>query len=162
RVTLCGEESFGTSSEHAREKDGLWAVLFWLDLLAARGETLPAILKAHWAEYGRDFFQREDYDIPDADNAAAVMRELEAALPKLGGTSVGGITLDAADSFTYTDPVDGSVSRNQGLRLTTRDGSRMVFRLSGTGTRGATLRVYLERHETDAAKQQQAAAVALA
>lgn len=157
KVTLCGEESFGTSSSHAREKDGLWAVLFWLNLLAVRGEPLPVIMRKHWAEYGRDFFLREDYDIPDATKATTVMRELEAALPKLPGKD--GIV--AADSFTYTDPVDGSVSRNQGLRLTTRDGGRMVFRLSGTGTRGATLRVYLERHEPDASKQGGSAATAL-
>ena len=158
KVTLCGEESFGTSSSHAREKDGVWAVLFWLDLLAARREPLPAIMRKHWAEYGRDFFLREDYDIPDAAQAATVMRELEAALPRIAGKD--GIA--SADSFTYTDPVDGSVSRNQGLRLTTDDGGRMVFRLSGTGTRGATLRVYLERHEPDISKQGASAVAALA
>ena len=158
KVSLCGEESFGTSSSHAREKDGLWAVLFWLNLLAVRGEPLPVIMGKHWAEYGRDFFLREDYEIPDAAKAAEVMRALETALPRLPGTH--GIA--AADSFTYTDPVDGSVSRNQGLRLTTSDGGRMVFRLSGTGTRGATLRVYLERHEPDTSKQSGSAVVALA
>jgi phosphoglucomutase len=157
KVTLCGEESFGTSSSHAREKDGLWAVLFWLDLLAARREPLPVIMRKHWAEYGRDFFLREDYDIPDAAKAATVMRELEAALPQLPGKH--GIA--STDSFTYTDPVDGSVSRNQGLRLTTDDRGRMVFRLSGTGTRGATLRVYLERHEPDVSKQPGSAVAAL-
>ena len=162
KVTLCGEESFGTSSSHAREKDGLWAALFWLDLLAARRKPLPAILHQHWAEYGRDFFLREDYDIPDAAKAAQVMRELEAALPSLPGKSAAGATLASADSFTYTDPVDGSISRNQGLRIATRDGGRMVFRLSGTGTRGATLRVYLERHEPDVAKQRVSAVSALA
>jgi len=158
KVTLCGEESFGTSSSHAREKDGLWAVLFWLNLLAVRREPLPAIMRKHWAEYGRDFFLREDYDIPDAARAADVMRRLEAALPDL--QSKDGIA--SADSFTYTDPVDGSVSRNQGIRVSTRDGGRMVFRLSGTGTRGATLRVYLERHEPDVSKQGAAAVTALA
>ena len=158
KVTLCGEESFGTSSSHAREKDGLWAVLFWLDLMAARREPLPVIMRKHWAEYGRDFFLREDYDIPDAAQAAEVMRALEAALPRLPGKD--GIA--TADSFTYTDPVDGSVSRNQGLRLSTRDGGRMVFRLSGTGTRGATLRIYLERHEPDVSKQGAPAVAALA
>ena len=162
KITLCGEESFGTSSNHAREKDGLWAVLFWLNLLAVRREPLPAILRQHWAEYGRDFFLREDYAIPDAAQAAEVMRELEAALPKLAGKDAGGVRIASADSFTYTDPVDGSVSRNQGLRLITADGGRMVFRLSGTGTRGAILRVYLERHEADAAKQKQPAIAALA
>jgi phosphoglucomutase len=125
--------------------------------LAARREPLPVIMRKHWAEYGRDFFLREDYDIPDAAKAATVMRELEAALPQLPGKH--GIA--STDSFTYTDPVDGSVSRNQGLRLTTDDRGRMVFRLSGTGTRGATLRVYLERHEPDVSKQPGSAVAAL-
>lgn len=162
RISLCGEESFGTSSDHAREKDGLWAALFWLNLLAVRQEPLPAILHRHWAEYGRDFFLREDYDIPDAAKAAEVMHTLEAALPSLAGKSAAGVTFGSADSFTYEDPVDGSVSRNQGLRLFTADGGRMVFRLSGTGTRGATLRVYLGRHELDVAKQKLSAVEALA
>ena len=162
KVTLCGEESFGTSSLHCREKDGLWAVLFWLDLLAARRQPLPVILREHWADYGRDFFQREDYDIPDAEGAARLMQELQASLPTLAGRSVGEVSIASADSFTYADPIDGSVSKNQGIRVFTRDGARMVFRLSGTGTRGATLRVYLERHVTDAAAQMQSAAQALA
>ncbi|MGE5624162.1 MAG: alpha-D-glucose phosphate-specific phosphoglucomutase [Bacillota bacterium] len=161
KVTLCGEESFGTSSVHCREKDGLWAVLFWLDLLAARRESLPAILTAHWAEFGRDFFIREDYHIPDGTRAAEVMKQLEASLPALAGKHAGGISVESAGSFTYMDPVDGSVSKNQGLQLFTRDGGRMVFRLSGTGTRGATLRVYLERHEPDPAKHKQTAKNAL-
>ncbi|HEU5399469.1 MAG TPA: alpha-D-glucose phosphate-specific phosphoglucomutase, partial [Gammaproteobacteria bacterium] len=162
RITLCGEESFGTSSDHAREKDGLWAALFWLNLLAVRQEPLPTILRAHWTEYGRDFFLREDYDIPDAAAAARVMRELEAALPSLAGRSAAGVTFASADSFTYEDPVDGSVSRNQGLRLFTTVGGRLVFRLSGTGTRGATLRVYLGRHEREVSKQGMSAVEALA
>ena len=162
KVTLCGEESFGTSSNHAREKDGLWAVLFWLDLLAARREPLPTILKSHWAEYGRDYFIREDYHIPDGTRAAHVMRELETALPQIAGRDVCGLRIASAASFTYTDPVDGSVSRNQGLQVFTSGDGRMVFRLSGTGTRGATLRIYLERHEPDSAKQAQTAATALA
>lgn len=162
KVTLCGEESFGTSSLHCREKDGLWAVLFWLDLLAARREPLPAILKAHWAEYGRDFFQREDYEIPDAERAGRVMKELKASLPSLANRNSDGMDIASADSFSYEDPIGGSVSKNQGIRVFTKDGARMVFRLSGTGTRGATLRVYLERHETDTAKQGQTAKTALA
>ncbi len=162
KVTLCGEESFGTSSVHAREKDGLWAVLFWLDLLAARREPLPVILKKHWADYGRDYFLREDYDIPDADKAAQVMKELQASLPTLAGTSAGSVRIASADSFTYTDPVDGSVSQNQGIRVFTDAGERVVFRLSGTGTRGATLRVYLERHEPDVTRQGKTARDALA
>ena len=162
KVTLCGEESFGTSSNHAREKDGVWAVLFWLNVLAVRREPLPQILRSHWAEYGRDFFQREDYEIPDTARAGEVMKSLEAALPRLRGKSVGGVRIVSADSFTYEDPIDHSVSRNQGLRVFTADGGRMSFRLSGTGTRGATLRVYLERHETDTVKQGQTAKAALA
>ena len=161
RVTLCGEESFGTSSNHAREKDGLWAVLFWLNLLAVRQEPLPMILRKHWAEYGRDFFLREDYDIPDAGKAAQLMSELTASLSSLVGKNVAGLTIASADNFAYTDPVDGSVSRNQGIRLLTQDDSRMVFRLSGTGTRGATLRVYLERYEPDVSKQNVSAVSAL-
>ena len=161
KVTLCGEESFGTSSNHAREKDGVWAVLFWLNILAVRREPLPQILKSHWAEYGRDFFLREDYEIPDTAHAAEVMKSLEVALPGLAGKSADGIQIESADSFTYTDPVDGGVSKNQGLRVFTADGGRMSFRLSGTGTRCATLRVYLERHERDAAKQGQTAKTAL-
>ena len=162
KVTLCGEESFGTSSDHAREKDGLWAVLFWLNLLAVRAEPLNAILHKHWMEYGRDFFQREDYFVPDAKRAEAVMRGLEGGVTDLAGRKLGAVTVASADSFGYTDPVDGSVSRNQGVRVFTHDGARMVFRLSGTGTRGATLRVYLERHEPDAAKHDQTPASALA
>lgn len=162
KVTLCGEESFGTSSSHAREKDGVWAVLFWLNILAVRREPLPQILISHWAEYGRDFFQREDYEIPDTARAAEVMKWLEASLPGLGGKSIGGLRVESADSFTYEDPIDHSVSRNQGLRVFTADGGRMSFRLSGTGTRGATLRVYLERHETDTSKHGQTAQAALA
>ena len=162
KVTLCGEESFGTSSSHCREKDGLWAVLFWLDLLAARRQPLRVILQEHWADYGRDFFQREDYEIPDAERAANLMKELQASLPTLADRSAGGISIASADSFTYEDPIDQSVSRNQGVRVFTKDGARMAFRLSGTGTRGATLRVYLEQHETDAAKQARTAKTALA
>ena len=161
KITLCGEESFGTSSTHAREKDGLWAVLFWLNILAVRQEPLPQILKSHWAEYGRDYFMREDYDIADAGQARQLMQELEAALPKLAGRELQGLRIASAGSFTYTDPVDGSVSRNQGLQLTTEDGGRMVFRLSGTGTRGATLRIYLERQELNPARQDMTPGMAL-
>lgn len=162
KVTLCGEESFGTSSNHAREKDGLWAVLFWLNLLAARRQSVQEILTEHWQQYGRDFFQREDYFIADADAAHTAVRELGERLPGLAGTRVNGLNIEMADSFNYHDPVDGSESRDQGLRVTTTDGGRIVYRLSGTGTRGATLRVYLERHEANPAKQPLAASVALA
>lgn len=162
KVTLCGEESFGTSSSHAREKDGLWAALFWLDLIAACRKPVPVILQEHWAEFGRDYFIREDYDIPDAAQAARVMKELEVVLPKLTGAEAAGLRMASGMSFTYTDPVDGSVSRNQGIQVGMADGARMVFRLSGTGTRGATLRVYLEKHEPDVARQGETAKAALA
>jgi phosphoglucomutase len=161
-VTLCGEESFGTSSSHAREKDGLWAVLFWLNLLAVRREPVAEILRKHWAEFGRDFFLREDYFIPASDQADRIMHELENATAGLGGRTFADLRITRADNFSYTDPVDGSVSRDQGIRLFTDDGGRIAFRLSGTGTRGATLRVYLERHETDLTKQGISALVALA
>lgn len=161
RITLCGEESFGTSSNHAREKDGLWAVLFWLNLLAVRKRSVQEILAEHWRQYGRDFFQREDYFIADADSARELMQGLDARLASLPGKQMGGLTIQSADNFTYRDPVDGSESRNQGLRITTTDGARIVYRLSGTGTHGATLRVYLERHEPDVAKQSIAASAAL-
>jgi len=152
KITLCGEESFGTSSNHAREKDGLWAVLFWLNLLAARGQSVQEILTDHWQEFGRDYFQREDYFIAENATAQDLMQNLEARLPRLPGTRVQGIQIESADSFSYRDPVDGSESHNQGLRIITGDGGRIVFRLSGTGTRGATLRVYLERYEPDSAR----------
>jgi phosphoglucomutase len=161
KVTLCGEESFGTSSNHAREKDGLWAVLFWLNLLAARKQSVQEILAQHWREYGRDFFQREDYFIADAGAAQTLIAGLDKRLASLSGTNVNGIDIERADNFSYRDPVDGSESRNQGLRIMTRDGGRIVYRLSGTGTRGATLRVYLERYEPDVTRQSASAPDAL-
>lgn len=161
KVTLCGEESFGTSSNHAREKDGLWAVLFWLNLLAVRQQSVQEILTQHWREYGRDFFQREDYFIADADAAQALIGDLGNRLADLPGARISGIEIEHADSFSYRDPVDGSESRNQGLRINTRDGGRIVYRLSGTGTRGATLRVYLERYEPDVSRQSAPAPEAL-
>lgn len=162
KITLCGEESFGTSSNHALEKDGLWAVLFWLNLLAVRRQSVSDILKQHWQEYGRDFFQREDYFIDDADKARALVQEITARLPDLPGRQVGAHTIRTADSFNYRDPVDGSESRDQGLRITTESGARVVYRLSGTGTHGATLRVYLEKYEPDPTKQSLTASAALA
>lgn len=161
KITLCGEESFGTSSNHAREKDGLWAVLFWLNLLAVRKQSVLEILAEHWREYGRDFFQREDYFIADAGAAQTLIDDLGAQLAGLTGADINGIEIEHADSFSYRDPVDGSESRNQGLRITTRDGGRIVYRLSGTGTRGATLRVYLERYEPDVTRQSLPASDAL-
>jgi phosphoglucomutase len=146
RATLCGEESFGTGSDHVREKDGLWAILLWLNILAVRRESVAAILAAHWRRFGRNYFSRHDFEAIPADRAEAMMTALRAALPGLAGQSVEGMTIALADDFAYTDPVDGSVSARQGLRIVFADGSRIVLRLSGTGTEGATLRLYLERY----------------
>jgi len=162
RVTLCGEESFGTGSSHVREKDGLWAVLFWLNILAARRQSVEAIVRGHWAEYGRNFYSRHDYEGVDAASAARLMDELRERLEGLAGRQLGLLTVAYADDFGYTDPVDGSVSTGQGIRIGFDEGSRIVFRLSGTGTEGATLRVYLERFEADPARHQQDTQAALA
>ncbi len=146
-ATICGEESAGTGSDHVREKDGLWAVLLWLNILAARGESVDAIARDHWATYGRNYYARHDYEGIESERADALMAELRGKLDGLAGTQVAGLTIAAADDFAYTDPTDHSVSRNQGVRVLFEGGSRVVFRLSGTGTSGATLRVYLERYE---------------
>ncbi|WP_134724815.1 alpha-D-glucose phosphate-specific phosphoglucomutase [Paracoccus luteus] len=146
RVTICGEESAGTGSDHVREKDGLWAVLLWLNILAARRQPVAAIMAEHWARFGRDYYSRHDYESVPAEGANALMDRLRAMLAGLPGQSFAGLTVAAADDFTYHDPVDGSVSARQGIRVMFADDSRVVFRLSGTGTEGATLRVYLERH----------------
>lgn len=146
RVDLCGEESFGTSSSHAREKDGLWAVLFWLDLVAATGRPVSGLVTDHWARFGRHAFARHDWFIPDGEKARTVIRELEGRLTGLAGQPLAGSHITTADSFAYRDPVDDSISSGQGLRAFLEDGSRVVFRLSGTGTEGATLRIYLERY----------------
>ncbi len=143
-ATICGEESAGTGSDHVREKDGLWAVLLWLNILAVRRISIDALARDHWARFGRNYYARHDYEGIETDKAEALIAELTAALPSLPGRSFGPLTVAAADSFSYADPVDGSVSANQGLRVMFEDGSRIVFRLSGTGTEGATLRVYLE------------------
>ncbi|MCB1337949.1 MAG: alpha-D-glucose phosphate-specific phosphoglucomutase [Maritimibacter sp.] len=146
RVTLCGEESFGTGSSHVREKDGLWAVLLWLNILAERQTTVAEILKSHWQDFGRNYYSRHDYDALPVDKANAIVDGLRARLADLPGTEVEGMQIASADDFAYTDPVDGSVSKLQGLRIVFADGSRFVIRLSGTGTEGATLRLYLERY----------------
>ena len=161
-ITLCGEESAGTGSDHIREKDGLWAVLFWLNILAVRGESVEAILRDHWRRFGRHYHSRHDYEGVDASGAEALMRGLQARLATLPGTRVGELTVRSADDFAYTDPVDASVSTGQGIRIGFGDGARIVLRLSGTGTGGATLRVYLERFEPDAGRHSQDAPVALA
>ena len=150
--TLCGEESAGTGSDHVREKDGLWAVLFWLNILAVRGESVEAIVREHWQRFGRNVYSRHDYEGLDSDVARRLHVDLRDALPRLAGRTLPAGTVSGADDFAYTDPVDGSVSRGQGLRVFFDNGSRIVLRLSGTGTEGATLRVYLERYEADAAR----------
>lgn len=149
KATLCGEESFGTGSDHVREKDGLWAVLLWLNILARRKEPVDAIVRGHWARFGRNYYSRHDYEGVDAAAAERLMAGLRARLGSLPGTALAGLVLSAADDFSYTDPVDGSVSSQQGIRLLFDDGSRIVYRLSGTGTEGATLRVYIERFAPD-------------
>jgi phosphoglucomutase len=147
RVTICGEESAGTGSSHVREKDGLWAVLLWLNILAARQQSVDDIVRDHWATYGRNYYTRHDYEEVDAAVANALMDDLRQRLPTLAGESFEGQTVAYADDFSYQDPVDGSTSGRQGIRIGFADGSRIVLRLSGTGTVGATLRVYLERYE---------------
>ena len=148
RVTICGEESAGTGSSHVREKDGLWAVLLWLNILAVRrGESVEGIVRAHWAEHGRYFYSRHDYEEVDADAANALMADLRAGLGGLRGRRFGSLEVEEADDFSYHDPVDGSVSEHQGVRVFLSGGGRIVYRLSGTGTAGATLRVYLEDYE---------------
>ncbi len=145
-ATICGEESAGTGSDHVREKDGLWAVLLWLNILAIRKIPVADLAAEHWARFGRNYYARHDYEALPTDKANALIEELTLALPHLPGKTFGPLTIGTADSFSYVDPVDGSVSRNQGLRILFEGGSRVVFRLSGTGTEGATLRVYLERY----------------
>jgi phosphoglucomutase len=147
KATICGEESAGTGSDHIREKDGLWAVLLWLNILVARGISADALARDHWARFGRNYYARHDYEAIETERANALIATLTARLPSLPGARFGDLVVAAADSFAYTDPVDGSVSSNQGLRVLFEGGSRVVFRLSGTGTEGATLRVYLERYE---------------
>jgi phosphoglucomutase len=149
RITLCGEESFGTGSDHVREKDGLWAVLLWLNVLAVRRQSVAEIMREHWAEFGRNYYSRHDYEGIDSDVANALMSALRESLPGLPGREVAGLTVETADDFSYTDPVDGSIAERQGVRIGFVGGSRAVLRLSGTGTEGATLRVYLERYEPD-------------
>ncbi len=146
RATLCGEESFGTGSDHVREKDGLWAVLLWLNILAVRKEGVAEILAGHWRRFGRNYYSRHDYEALPVPVADAMMAALRESLPALPGREVEDMTIRAADDFAYTDPVDGSVSKGQGVRIVFADGSRIVLRLSGTGTEGATLRLYLERY----------------
>ena len=162
KATLCGEESYGTGSNHVREKDGLWAVLFWLNLVAVTGQSVEQLVRGVWQEHGRCVYSRHDYDGIPTEKANALMAELRAQLPSLAGQTIAGLRVAKADDFAYTDPVDGSVSQKQGVRVVLEDSSRVVFRLSGTGTEGATLRVYLERHEPDATRHDLPAQEALA
>ena len=162
KVTLCGEESFGTGSNHIREKDGLWAVLFWLNILAARRQSVAEIVRQHWAEYGRNFYTRHDYEELEMAAAQGVMQHLEQQFAILPGQQFGSFRVTSCDNFSYTDPVDGSVSSNQGIRILFDGGSRIVYRLSGTGTVGATLRIYIESYEPDPGKQLQDPQEALA
>ncbi|MEM0980930.1 MAG: alpha-D-glucose phosphate-specific phosphoglucomutase [Cyanobacteria bacterium P01_H01_bin.58] len=162
KATLCGEESFGTGSNHIREKDGLWAVLFWLNILAVKQQSVKDIVKEHWATYGRNFYSRHDYEGIEKGPANTLMDNLRAAVGSMAGKTFGQYEVAYADDFSYTDPVDGSVANKQGVRIGFTDGSRIVFRLSGTGTQGATLRLYVERYEADTSKHDQETQAALA
>lgn len=162
RATLCGEESFGTGSNHVREKDGLWAVLFWLNIIAMRKQTVKSIMDEHWAQFGRHFYTRHDYENVSADGAQGLMQALRDKFPSLQGKHLGGQEIVYCDDFSYTDPVDDSFTENQGLRIGLHGGARIIFRLSGTGTQGATLRMYLERYEADRQQHQQDTQQALA
>ncbi len=161
-ATICGEESAGTGSDHVREKDGLWAVLLWLNILAAREQPVADIVREHWRQHGRNYYARHDYEEVDADAANGLMTALREGLGALPGRGSGAFEVSTADDFAYTDPVDGSVSERQGVRIGFADGSRVVYRLSGTGTAGATLRVYIERFEPDPARQGEDPGTALA
>ncbi|MGH6820203.1 MAG: alpha-D-glucose phosphate-specific phosphoglucomutase, partial [Methylocella sp.] len=147
-ITICGEESSGTSSNHVREKDGLWAILLWLNILARRRQSVAEIARQHWRDHGRNYYSRHDYEKLDSSAAQRLIKSLRDRMKKLPGTH--GIA--AMDDFAYDDPVDGTRTEEQGIRILFEDGSRIVYRLSGTGTEGATLRVYIERFEPDAAK----------
>ena len=159
KATLCGEESFGTGSSHIREKDGLWAVLFWLNILAVRQESVEQIAQSHWQSYGRNYYSRHDYEGVDSDRAHQLVDRLRQL--DLKGKKYGQYEVEFADDFSYTDPIDGSISQKQGIRVGFTDGSRIVYRLSGTGTQGATLRLYVESYEPNVAKQNQDTQVAL-
>lgn len=161
-ATLCGEESYGTGSDHVREKDGLWAVLFWLNLLATTGKSVAQIVQEHWSRFGRHYYSRHDFEGIATEKADALMTALRGKLATLAGQGSHGLVIAEADDFAYTDPVDGSVSRQQGVRIVFQGGSRIVFRLSGTGTEGATLRVYLERFVADPAGHGEPTQTALA
>ena len=161
QVTLCGEESFGTGSSHVREKDGLWAVLFWLNILAIKRQSVEQIVKRHWLQFGRNVYSRHDYEDLPLDAANGVIEHLRSNFGTMTGKNFGKYTIKSCDDFSYTDSIDGSISTKQGLRILFTDGSRIIFRLSGTGTSGATLRIYLEAFEPDTSKHDLDAQIAL-
>ncbi len=152
QITFCGEESFGGGANHIREKDGLWAVLFWLNLIAVKQDSVENIVRKHWAEYGRNYYSRHDYEKLPSKDADNVMRHLKSSLTLLPGMQFDTLRIEKADDFTYIDPIDNSISENQGIRIIFDNGSRIIYRLSGTGTEGATLRIYIERFEADIEK----------
>ena len=162
KITLCGEESFGTGSNHVREKDGLWAVLFWLQILAERRCSVAEIMNNHWNRFGRHYYSRHDYEAVPSDAAHGLYDRLETMLPSLAGQSFAGRSISRADNFSYSDPIDKSVTKGQGLRILLEDGSRVVVRLSGTGTKGATIRVYLESYVASGGNLNQDPQIALA
>jgi phosphoglucomutase len=155
KATLCGEESFGTGSNHIREKDGLWAVLFWLNILAVKQQPVEQLMRSHWQTFGRNYYSRHDYEGVDSDRANTLVTQLRAAMPSLKGRKFGSREVAYSDDFSYTDPIDGSVSDKQGIRIGFTDGARIIYRLSGTGTQGATLRLYVESYEADIAQHNQ-------
>jgi len=158
-ITLCGEESAGTGSNHVREKDGLWAVLLWLNILAVRRQSVADIVNEHWATFGRNYYSRHDYEEVDLDAANGMVKFLRDSLPNLEGRKAGSLSVASADDFAYHDIVDGSNTTNQGIRIVFDDGSRVIYRLSGTGTAGATLRVYIEKYEAKSLGQDTQAAL---
>ncbi|MDD3266873.1 MAG: alpha-D-glucose phosphate-specific phosphoglucomutase, partial [Burkholderiales bacterium] len=152
KATLCGEESYGTGSNHIREKDGVWAVIFWLNLVAVTGKSVNQLVNEHWSKFGRNFYSRHDYEAIDTKIANDLLDNVRSKLDSLVGQVFYGYQVVLADDFSYTDPIDNSVSNKQGIRIIFADDSRIVMRLSGTGTDGATLRVYLEKYESDSSK----------
>jgi phosphoglucomutase len=161
KITLCGEESFGTGSDHVREKDGLWAVLFWLNLIAVKKQTVSEIVRSHWSKYGRDYFTRHDFEAVDSANAQEMIGHLKAKLVSLPGQIVTGVEIESADDFEYIDPIDNSKVSEQGVRIYLKNGGRVVFRLSGTGTEGATLRLYIDCYQSNSELLDQETQIAL-
>lgn len=161
KVTICGEESFGTGSNHVREKDGLWAILFWLNIIANAKKSVSEIVKDHWSKFGRNYYSRHDYENIDTDIANALMDHIREQFSSLGGKEFGEYIVSTADDFNYIDSIDGSETSKQGIRIIFTNGSRIIYRLSGTGTKGSTLRIYIEKYESEISKQSQDTQVAL-